>query len=74
VDQLDYTIRFDKGPLLEMLNIIVLLMYKSFQFSDDALKKSANKYGSQNEKSAAEIEEQIIKRSRTRVHVGIIYS
>ena len=42
-----------------------------FKFSDEALKKSANKYGSQNEKSAAEIEEQIIKRSRTRVCVMV---
>ena len=43
-----------------------------FKFSDEALKKSANKYGSQNEKSAAEIEEQIIKRSPTRVCVEVM--
>ena len=39
----------------------------SFNFSDDALKKSQNMIGSPKEKSAGEIEEQIYGRSVNRV-------
>ena len=54
--------------------MVIIVIKEIFKFSDDALKKSANKIGSQNEKSAAEIEDRIFGRSNNRVNNYILFS